>query len=234
MRMKDKQREQIENKRRHKEGLRGRRNEPNLNRPAPSRQERPVILIVCEGENTEKSYFDQFRLTSARLVTLGKGFNTMSLVNEAIRLNALGNYERVWCVFDKDDFAAQDFNNAINIGRAQGFGVAYSNQAFEYWLLLHFNDHQGGAMSRADYNTAINEHTQTLGVTYDGNGTKIVTPALFELLEGVDRQTDRVRRDLAIQRASRIHNSKGHHSPATEESSTTVYELVKEIMMYTG
>lgn len=31
--------------------------------------------------------------------------------------------------FDKDDFNDIDFNYAI------------SNQAFEYWLILHFDDH---------------------------------------------------------------------------------------------
>ncbi|MGN6417310.1 MAG: RloB domain-containing protein [Pseudobacter sp.] len=29
--------------------------------------------------------------------------------------------------------------------------IAYSNQAFEYWLILHFEDHQGGKIDRNDY-----------------------------------------------------------------------------------
>src|SRR5688500_13892816 len=111
MRMKNKSNEQIENKKRHKEELKRRRAAPDLNRRPPTKLERPFILIVCEGENTEKSYFDQFRLTSAQLITLGKGYNTLSLVAEAIRLSQLPdvNYEQVWCVFDKDDFQANDF-----------------------------------------------------------------------------------------------------------------------------
>lgn len=69
--------------------------EPDLIRKAPFRVEKPLILIVCEGKNTEKTYFDQFRLSSAQLVTLGNGYNTVSLVKEAKRLREHGTYDQV-------------------------------------------------------------------------------------------------------------------------------------------
>jgi len=55
-------------------------------------------------------------------------------VNRAIALKEsfADNYDQVWSVFDKDDYSANDFNQAIAIASANGFGVAYSNQAFEY------------------------------------------------------------------------------------------------------
>ena len=232
MKMKNKKQAQIENKRRHKATLKKRGLEPDLARPEPIRLERPVILIVCEGENTEKSYFNQFRLTSAKLVALGEGYNTTGLVNRAIQLSEKGEYEQVWCVFDKDDFLSQDFNNAVTIATANGFGVAYSNQAFEYWLLLHFEDHQGGGMQRSEYNDSINEYLEAFGCAYDGNDSKIVTREMFELMEGKDTTTQRTRRDLAIERARRNYGRFSHASPATEESSTTVFRLVEEIQKY--
>lgn len=231
MRMKNKQQSQIQNKKRHKGELKGIA-EPNLTRKQPTKLERPLILIVCEGKNTEKSYFDQFRLTSARLVTLGKGYNTISLVNETIRLSKLNEYEQVWCVFDKDNFRANDFNKAISVAETNGFRVAYSNQAFEYWLLLHFEDHQGGAMSRRDYNNKINSYINPMGVSYDGNGNKIVTREFFELLEAKIPEARDIRRNLAIKRAKRNYDRFNHSSPATEESSTKVFELVEEILKY--
>jgi hypothetical protein len=231
--MKNKRLEQIENKKRHKEELKKkRRAEPTLDRSVPFKLEKPLILIVCEGQNTEKSYFDQFRLSSAQLVTLGKGYNTISLVKEAIRLSKLKNYEQVWCVFDKDDFTANDFNSAITIAEAIGFNVAYSNQAFEYWFLLHFEDHQGGALPREDYNKKINSYINEFGATYDGTGSKIVTEEFFELLEGKIPETETIRRDLAISRARRNYSLFNHSSPATEESSTKVFFLVEEILKY--
>ncbi|WP_374046970.1 RloB family protein [uncultured Bacteroides sp.] len=47
--------------------------------------------------------------------------------------------DQCWVGLDKDDFPAKDFNQAITLAQKNIFRVAYSNQAFEYWLLLHFN-----------------------------------------------------------------------------------------------
>ncbi|MBX2925626.1 MAG: RloB domain-containing protein [Chitinophagaceae bacterium] len=233
MKMKNKKAEQIAAKQKHKEQLRvKRRIEPNLERPVAELIEKPSILIVCEGENTEPSYFNQFRLSSATVKSVGEGYNTTSLVNRAIQLANEKQYDQVWCVFDKDDFDENDFNNAIQIAEGQNFKVAYSNQSFEYWLILHFDDHQGGGMHRRDYNDKINELLKPFGVTYDGNGSKKVSEDFFELLDGIDTKTNKKRIDLAITRATRNFDHFDHKNPAKEESSTTVFRLAEELLQY--
>lgn len=233
MKMKDKKAEQKAAKQKHREQLKSqRRKEPSLERPVAELTEKPSILIVCEGENTEPSYFNQFRITSAKVKSVGEGYNTISLVNRALALSQQGNYDQVWCVFDKDDFNDNDFNSAIQIAVANNFGVAYSNQSFEYWLILHFNDHQGGGMHRDSYNDKINEHLKPFKVTYDGNGTKLIEEDFFELLDGIDDKTSRKRAELAIDRAERNYNHFNHTNPAREESSTTVFRLVRELLKY--
>jgi hypothetical protein len=104
------------------------------------------ILIYCEGKNTEPSYFSQFRLPTVEIVAFGEGKNTLSLVRRAIELSKAKQYDQVWCVFDADpdpnnSSQTQNFNNAIQLAEQNGFRVAYSNQAFEYWLILHIEDH---------------------------------------------------------------------------------------------
>ena len=233
MKMKDKRAEQIAAKQKHREQLKAqRRKEPSLERPVAELTEKPSILIVCEGENTEPSYFNQFRITSAKVKFVGEGYNTVSLVNRALELAQQGNYDKVWCVFDKDDFRDEDFNSAIQIAEANNFGLAYSNQAFEYWLILHFNDHQGGGMHRDSYNDRINELLKPFKVSYDGNGSKIISEDFFELLDGIDSKTNRKRVELAVVRAERNYNQLDHLNPAKEESSTTVFRLVKELLKY--
>ena len=233
MKMKDKKAEQKAAKQKHLELLKAqRRKAPNLERPVAVLTEKPSILIVCEGENTEPSYFNQFRITSAKVKSVGEGYNTVSLVNRALTLSQQGNYDQVWCVFDKDDFNDNDFNSAIQIAIANNFVVAYSNQSFEYWLILHFNDHQGGGMHRDIYNDKINEHLKPFNVTYDGNGTKLIEEDFFELLDGVDDKTKKKRVELAIDRAERNYNHFDHTNPAREESSTTVFRLVRELLKY--
>lgn len=233
MKMKNKKAEQIEAKRRHRDQLRvQRRTEPILERTKAELTAKPSILIVCEGENTEPSYFNQFRLSSAKVKSVGEGYNTTSLVNRALELAEQGNFDQVWCVFDKDDFNENDFNDAIKIAQANNFGVAYSNQAFEYWLFLHFNDHQGGGMHRNDYNDKINNLLKPYNVKYDGNGSKIIEEDLFELLDGIDEKTKSNRVDLAIARAERNFKQFDHTNPAREESSTTVFRLVQELLKH--
>ncbi len=229
MKMKDKRAEQIARKKQVKEELKAAKNHretPSLELEPPKRVEKQRILIICEGANTEPSYFKQFRLTSAKIIPIGAGCNTLQVVERAEEEERKGNYDQVWVVFDKDDFPANDFNNAISKARGLGFGVAYSNQAFEYWLILHFEDHQGGAMHRDDYHGKLNGYLKEFGLSYDGQGSKNITRAVFDLLFAKDRQT------LAIRRGRRIYEQLPHKSPADEESSTTVFLLVEEILKY--
>ena len=91
-------------------------------------------LIVCEGERTEPNYFRALvggrnsRVLDVNI--LGEGQSTCRLVNTAIeeREKSMIEYDRVWVVFDKDDFT--DFNEAIALANSNGIGAAWSNSAF--------------------------------------------------------------------------------------------------------
>ncbi len=185
------------------------------------------MLIVCGGINTEPSYFRQFRLTSAQIIVVGFGFSPLVLVERAIEEQQKRKCDQAWVVFDKDDF--DDFNNAIDKAVSNGFGVAYSNQAFEYWLILHFEDHQGGAMHRDLYHDKLNGYLKEFGIKYDGKGSKIVTPEIFEILLAKDKRTNLPRIELAIKRAKRNFELHAENSPAKAESSSTVFQLVEKI-----
>lgn len=186
--MKNKKADQITSKIAHKETLKTkRRAEPLLERDEAKILERPTILIVCEGGNTEPSYFRQFKLSSATIKPVGEGYNSTSLVKRAIQLSKEKSYDQVWCVFDADPKPdnlkqAKNFNDAIKLADKNGFGIAYSNQAFEYWLIIHFDDHQGGGMNRSDYNNKINQLLKPFELTYDGEGNKIITEEILKCL----------------------------------------------------
>jgi hypothetical protein len=236
--MKNKKEAQIASKKAHKESLKvKRRTEPQLVRDEATKIAKPTILIVCEGENTEPSYFRQFKLSTATIKPVGEGYNTISLVKRAIDLANENSYDQVWCVFDADPKPdnpnqAKNFNDAIKLANKNGFGIAYSNQAFEYWLILHLDDHQGGAMNRSDYNDKINELLKPFGLTYEGENSKIVTNEIFEVLDGIDKKTNKERKRLAISRAEKSYNRLDHSNPAKEESSTTVFRLIEELLKY--
>ena len=113
-------------------------------------------LIVCEGIETEKNYFNgaieainkEINSDSKlNIEVVGKGMNTMSLVKSIDDLlndidkfnNKVIPYEKIFVVFDKDSFPKDNFNNAITICENKGYIPLWSNQAIEYWFLLHFN-----------------------------------------------------------------------------------------------
>jgi hypothetical protein len=178
---------------------------------------------VCEGENTEPDYFNAFRLTSANIKAVGQGINTVSLVQKALRIREEERkkgreYDQCWVVFDKDDFPDNDFNRAIALAQSNGMNAAYSNQAFEYWFLLHFNLFQG-PMHRNQYAEKLNG---LLGVPYSKEAG--FAGQVFRVL--ADKQEQAIRNAKAVMRQME------NVSPAQAESSTTVHLLVEELNKY--
>lgn len=233
MRRKNKEAEETKLREEHKKKIReARKVAPVLERRAPNKSIKPKFLIVCEGANTEPTYFNQFRLSSATIKSIGEGYNTLTLVKRAQELSLQDEYDQVWCVFDRDSFPEEDFTKAIILAEKLKFGVAYSNQSFEYWIILHLDDHQGGGMNRTSYNDKINKLLKPFNVIYDGNGNKKITVGIYNILNGYDESLSSKRVDLAIKRARRNLDTVTDVPPAQAESSTTVFRLVEELLKY--
>ena len=181
------------------------------------------FLIVCEGEKTEPDYFKAFRMTAATVKAVGQAMNTMTLVSKAISIRDADQkrkkvYDQCWVVFDKDDFSAKDFNEAIQYAEKNGFRVAYSNQASEYWFLLHYNLYTG-AIHRNQYKEML---TKLTGMPY--SKTEGYGAVMYNLLLSRQQQ--------AIHNAETVLAEISHGNPADEESSTTVQKLVSELNKY--
>lgn len=196
--------------------FRKKRNTESLARRRGFRSPRKRILIVCEGARTEPNYFKSFRITSAQVNILGKGMNTDGLVGEAIRLKREAErkkmpYDSVWCVFDRNSFPLQNFNRAFQIAENHNIEIAYSNEAFELWYLLHFH-YYDAALSRNQYGERLN---RLLGKKYEKN-----SKSMYEDL--IDKQQDVIRNSRKLLKK---------HS-RRENPSTTVHLLVEELNQY--
>ena len=181
---------------------------------------RQRFLIVCEGAKTEPNYFQGFRVPGRVLEVEGAGRSTVSLVDEAVRLRdrrGSETYDQCWCVFDRDSFPAVDFNRAITKA-ASGFRVAYTNEAFELWYLLHFDDHRS-ALSRTQYGPILADR---LGHAYKKN-----SESMYRELEA--------RQEEAIHRAEQLFAEYApQHNPQTDNPCTTVHLLVQELRKNAG
>jgi hypothetical protein len=125
-----------------------------------------------------------------------------------ILLSQSTSYDEVWCVLDRDSFPIENFNNALELAKNNNIAVAYSNEAFEIWYLLHFHYHDS-ATSRAQYEAML---TGRLGFQYRKND-----PGIYEHLESLQEN------------AKRLNNSYPHHRPGNDNPSTNVYELVEKL-----
>lgn len=194
------------------------------------RPERDTFLILTTGKNTEPSYFSKFRLSNITLKW--RSLDPLRLVKHAVAMDALIKFDHVWVVFDKDEFTDENFNEAISLARNSGIKVAYSNQAFEYWLLLHFEALNGERMDRRHYGVKINNLLSKYNLEYPFDSSKLISNNFFDILMSSEPVTRRKRVDLAIERAGKIYDRLDHYSPAKEESSTTVHLLVQELLVY--
>lgn len=188
------------------------------------------ILIIAEGTKTEPLYLKPI---CERIVALRGGNVGVHEVNGEVYVKGVGRgtgsllekakdvlskspyvYQHVWLVFDKDDFV--DFDDAIRDARQEGFKVAWSNQSFEYWLVLHF-EKCDSALSRQDWVRKLDELFEMRGVAggYEKNRDDV-----YQIVTEYGQQR------LAMRFAEDIRQSYGDRPPSTCDPCTTVDELV--------
>lgn len=193
----------------------------NKGRKKPQPRKIRRILILCEDTKSSRDYFDRFPhdKNQVEIDCVGTGMNTDSLMENAIErakeARAEGaQYERVWVVFDKDDFALRNFNRAIDLAKSfKEITPCWSNECFEVWYLLHF-------------------HYRDTGI-----GRKELWPLISKLLkEPYDKADDALHEklsgqiDTAIKNAEKLMYENGLAGDITRNPSTRVHELVKALI----
>lgn len=183
-----------------------------------TREPKQRILIVCEGAKTERDYFEELckdHRPNAKVTVRGLGLDPAQLVEKACKLRDLESYDQVWCVFDRDTWPAQNFNNALAQARSYRIGVAHSNEAFELWYLLHFYYFDTG-IPRQEY---IERLEEKLGHPYAKNSRDTYR----EL---------RSRQEDALRNARTLLAQYDPLDPAKDNPSTTVHLLVEELLRH--
>jgi len=185
------------------------------------RPPRPCVLIVCEGEKTEPTYFKDLRrdrrLSAAEVEICGKecASHPRLVVDYALKRKreekrAKLPYDSVWCVFDQDDH--KKIEEALIRARDNEIQVAFSNPCFELWYLLHF-----------EYSTAERHRDAVVSLLKNGHlpGYDKSESVYHSLLE---------HQECATQNAGRLRQ---HHSTAgnkeTQNPSTSVDRLVTDL-----
>jgi RloB-like protein len=114
----------------------------SFRRAEPIREAYAFVLVVCEGTKSEPNYFKRlrhvYRLSSANVViTPANGNDPISIVEFAKCQLETKNYDRVYCVFDRNGH--HNYVKAIQrLSQINHIVAIPSEPCFEVWVLLHF------------------------------------------------------------------------------------------------
>lgn len=207
-------------------------------RPLRPRRYDMFMLIVCEDQRTEPYYFEQFKKLfpeeTVYLREIGTGKKPKGIVEQTINereqlsVQARKTVDEVWVVFDKDDegnnaTTLASFNEAWDMAVRENIQIAFSNEVFELWLLLHFNDIASitpipRASIYVSLEAAIKSFESHRLFVYEHGKTGVID-AVMEL--GNESK--------AIERAEKLLAKQNEKQPINANPSTKVYILVKRL-----
>lgn len=184
--------------------------------------EKDTILILCQGKETEKNYFnslgeDESLITEAFNVEV-KSKNPLRMIDYALKKNCLkkSKYIMAWCVFDMDETKSDEFNKAVFQDGKQNIRVAYSNPMFELWFLLHYR------------NLDVKLHRKAIGEKIGEIFWKIHNKEYKKNDEGI-YQLLKEKMEQAIQNAEILYSKCDRRNPARANPSTTIHLLINEL-----
>ena len=195
-------------------------------------------LIVTEGESTEPNYFNGLRslitekvggnvdLINIPIIDIeGTGRSTIRLIEKVDMIvnKAKIIYQNIWVVFDKDEFI--DFDEAIELGKKNGYSIAWSNQSFEYWLFLHFY-YSDAALHRDEWVEKLNAIFGHLNLN-NGVYSK-ACPNLYNIISNNGRGKTAIKNAKKRMATFNYDTDK----PSEYDPGTTVYQLVEELNKY--
>jgi hypothetical protein len=193
-------------------------------RRGPVREPYDRVLIVCEGEKTEPHYFGglrrHYRLSSANIeITPANGTDPISIVTFAQA--RLGDYDRTFCVFDRDGHQNYDAAVARAAQSAEGkqgkFVAITSWPCFEFWLLLHFG-YSAAPFHRAGKKSSGDQAIAKLATHIPGYNKGLKN--IYDLL--APKTTDAIQNAMRLQRE----NTRTRSS----NPSTRAHELVQYLI----
>ena len=233
-------------------------------------------MVFCEGENTEPTYI---RLLKTEKLIDGKKFDLKfppirhgfddakdfadtctNAFNSFFKIEDMPNIDSIWLVFDDDEhknlqtifkLTPKSFCNGNKVFKGKVF-FAFSSMCIEYWILLHFKDHNGDKIYQQDrdkknhsretinlINQAIDSYNKKHKVKlrmYNKKGKKkdkenenwIIDNFEFLTSPNEDNKNENKQPRIveAFQRAKMIHEAKPNGKQYSE-SVTTFYQLLE-------
>ncbi len=218
-----------------------------------------TFIIFCEDGAVEPAYFELFKRKNVQVSTLGntkqhhaqvdiateyfRKNDLIEVTSEGKEVLKLDDGAQVWCVFDRDkeenDQKDTAFNDSITNANSKGINTAWSNDDFELWVLLHFeevNPEDPEYKNRRKYYSRLTEILRTLYPTepilqndkFDYYNTMKSKNRFIQ----ITYQKMKGKLDEAIERAVKLEDfhSKVIKPPHLQCPCTKVHHLIKELV----
>lgn len=190
-------------------------------RRAPVRKRRRY-LIVAEDSKSSLEYLTRFPHDKnlVEIISEGGAGNTLSVVEKGIELRDASEktdnpFVHVYCVFDKDDFSVERYENAVQKARSRNNVTAiWSNECFELWYLLHYQNRSTG-IDRKELYRILKKY---LGKEYEKGDE-----GMYDQMKGL--------METALQHSRQLYDRtcQRTHRPWMENPCTNVHKLVEEL-----
>jgi hypothetical protein len=216
----------------------------DLERKIEYKKARAKVIIACEDSISAPAYFRMIidklikekNISPNSIVIVphdGKTHPTGVLDNlinyEVDGLNYI-DFDEKWIVIDRDanynggGHTAEDFNKAFKKAKKFKVKVAYANDSFELWYLLHF-EYRDTAIMRDEIIKKVISYLKNkdenifLFLDEDNFKTEKYNKQIFKILE--DLQSN------AITNSKELLKSYNPHNPEKDNPSTNIYKLVE-------
>lgn len=189
------------------------------------RSELKSVLISLEDTKSSKYYFKELlkdkNLIGQVIFAKHIGTDPVNVLNAIVKHKKEYpnvKYEKEWAVFDRDDWTKDQVNGSIQRARALGICIGISNEAYELWILLHF-EKVTKHTTRKELNHKLNKYFKKFyGQDYSKSSQDV-----YKFIIGFQ--------SIAIKNAEGLianHvNQEGNIDPEKNNPLTLVYQLVK-------
>jgi len=189
------------------------------------KQKKKHILIALEDTKSSRFYIRDLLKDKGIIphIVFAKHIGTdpksvLKAISQFEKENPDIKYDKGWLVIDKDSFSKDNFKGTLETARQKEICVAYSNECYELWLLLHFKDVQSHK-TRENIKKELNEEFQkNFKLKYEKSEKHV-----YGML--IDKQ------EIAIQRAKKLIENiikiEGSLDPYNNNPSTKIYLLIE-------
>ena len=219
----------------------------DLERKIENKKTKAKIIIACEDSVSAPAYFKKMidKLIQERNISPysivivphdGKTHPTGVLDNlKNYKKDGLNykDFDKRWIVIDRDanykggGHTAEDFNNAFKKAKKIKVEVAYANDSFELWYLLHF-EYRNSAIMRDEIIREVISYLKNIDknifrfLSEDNFKQETYNKQIFKVLENLQ--------PIATKNAKRLLESYNCHNPEKDNPSTNIYKLVEMLL----